>query len=160
MKTFQFQNQKDLFSAEIQNTSLSAPIYKEKKGKRSNFTFKSSTSRRRPFYFSPGPSDVEALPSHYNYIIKAGRCKANIDESRGGIKKNITNDIFHSISNVIVYLYIEVIEVQSVLYIKVKLQSSLYIEKEFSRPKAFRLLEDDLVRPSPIYKAEVQSTKK
>ena len=59
---------------------------KEKKGKRSNFTFKSSTSRRRPFYFNPGPSDVEALPPHYNYITKGGRRKPHIDESAGELK--------------------------------------------------------------------------
>ena len=92
-KTWQFQNdpfsknQKDPFSGESQNDPFSPPIYKEKKGKRSNFTFKSSTSRRRPFYFYPGPSDVEALPPHYNYTINKERCKANIDESADELKK-------------------------------------------------------------------------
>jgi hypothetical protein len=92
-KTGQFQNdpfsenENDLVSA-LKRKHFSFALYIEgRKGKRSNFTFKSSTSRRRPFYFSPGPSDVEALPPHYNYIIKAGRCKANIDESADELKK-------------------------------------------------------------------------
>ena len=47
-------NENDLISGRNENDPFSAPIYKEEKGKRSNFTFKSSTSRRRPFYFIPG----------------------------------------------------------------------------------------------------------
>ena len=81
------ENENDLIPGQNENDPFSPPIYKEKKGKRSNFTFKSSTSRRRPFYFYPGPSDVEALPPHYNYTTKVGRRKPHIDESRADMKK-------------------------------------------------------------------------
>ena len=95
MKTGQFQNtlisenEKDLFSGQNENDPFSAPIYKGEKGKHPNFNFKSSTPSRRPFYFSPGPSDLKLLLPHYNYIIKADRRKSIIDESGGGHEKNI-----------------------------------------------------------------------
>ena len=49
------ENENDLISGRNENDPFSAPIYNREKGKRSNFTFKSSTHRRRPFYFFPGP---------------------------------------------------------------------------------------------------------
>lgn len=79
-------NENDLISGRNENNPFSPPIYKEEKGKRSNFTFKSSTKRRRPFYFLWGPSNVEALSPHYNYIIKVRRRKPHIDEPADELK--------------------------------------------------------------------------
>ena len=80
-KTRQFQNdpfsenENDPISGRNENDPFSPPIYKEEKGKRSNFTFTSSTSRRRPFYFIPGAGLKKFRLPHYNhtYIISRRR---------------------------------------------------------------------------------------
>lgn len=130
-KTIHFQKTKTIqFRRRNENTLVSPYIQKREKGKRSNFTFKSSTSRRRPFYFYPGPSDVEALPPHYNYTTKVRRRKANIDESADELK-----NIFRPTSTSPSLIYIDN-KYLLLLSLYIKLQSVLYIGK--TQPTAGR----------------------
>ena len=81
------ENQKDPFSGESQNDLFSAPIYKGEKGKRSNFTLKSSILGRRPFYFPRGGPNQRAYLSIIYYNIKKPECKAPFDERPADMKK-------------------------------------------------------------------------
>lgn len=167
-KTGQFQNdlfsenENDLISGRNENDPFSAPIYKEEKGKRSNFTFKSSTSRRRPFYFIPGAFKKKFKLPHYNhtYIISRRRRIVKL------ISTNLAAEL-KKYNNWYIQLHIKcyspsIYRVIVLLIYKSKASVlSIYRVKRVPSAESFQTLRGcGLVRPSLIYKAEVRSASK